>query len=139
MLTSHQSQIHHILPSALIDETRRTLALLLPEHDREVELWFKSQQQNHTKSPMSSRLPLDPQARECGQLKVEERQIEKFEIWRDRLVVLKQVFDEAEPSNIRQWWHDRRRRVQWYVNFRHLVTSHDLVHEASVEKLLNRS
>jgi hypothetical protein len=58
---------------------------------------------------------LDPLARECGQLKVKERQIENFEHWHDGLVILKQVFDEAEPSNIKQWWYDRRRRVQWYT------------------------
>jgi hypothetical protein len=46
---------------------------------------------------------------------VEERQIENFQYWHDRLVILKQVFDEAEPSNIRQWWNDRRKRVQWYT------------------------
>ena len=61
------------------------------------------------------RLPLDPQARECGQLKVEDRRIHKFHYWHDRLVILKQTFDEAEPSDIKQWWNDRRRKVQWYT------------------------
>lgn len=60
-------------------------------------------------------LQLDPLARECGQLKVSERKIENFEYYHDRLVMLKQVFDEADPSNIRQWWHDRRKKVQWYT------------------------
>lgn len=54
-------------------------------------------------------------ARECGQLKKSERQIEKFVYWHDRLVILKQVFDEAEPSTIKQWWNDRRKKVQWYT------------------------
>lgn len=54
-------------------------------------------------------------ARECGQLKKSERQIDKFRYWHDRLVVLKQVFDEAEPSTMKQWWNDRRKRVQWYT------------------------
>lgn len=53
---------------------------------------------------------LDPIARECGQLKVKERQTENFEYWHDQLVILKQAFDEAEPRNIKQWWHDRRKK-----------------------------
>ncbi|KAF4624242.1 hypothetical protein G7Y89_g13932 [Cudoniella acicularis] len=101
-----------ILPVAFIDETFRALALLLPEHDREVEKWFSGHQ---IKLEKRRKPPLDSMARECGQLKVEERQINKFEYWHDRLVILKQVFDEAEPSSMRQWWRDRRRRVQWYT------------------------
>lgn len=107
-----QSEDCTIFPSALIDETIQTLALLLPENDTDIEKWFASQQSQLLKR---GKLPLDPSAREGGQLKVKERQIENFEYWHDRLVILKQVFDEAEPSNIRQWWCDRRRRVQWYT------------------------
>jgi hypothetical protein len=29
--------------------------------------------------------------------------------------MLKQVFDEAQPRTIVQWWHDRRNGVQWYT------------------------
>jgi hypothetical protein len=75
----------------------RTLALLLPEHDKDVEIWFKQQKAKFQKR---RNLPLDPLARECGQLKVEERQIDNFEYWHDRLVILKQVFDEAERMYI---------------------------------------
>ncbi len=31
------------------------------------------------------------------------------------LVVLKQVFDEATPQTLTQWWFDRRNGVQWYT------------------------
>ena len=95
-----------------MDETISTLALLLPEHDEDVKEWFQQEQLNVQKH---GRFRLDPLARECGQLKVSERKIEKFEYYHDRLVILKQVFDEAEPRNITQWWHDRRKKVQWYT------------------------
>jgi hypothetical protein len=95
-----------------VDETISTLALLLPEHDEDVKEWFQQEQLNVQKQ---GRFRLDPLARECGQLKVSERKIEKFEYYHDRLVILKQVFDEAEPRNITQWWHDRRKKVQWYT------------------------
>jgi len=100
------------LPHDLVEETLRTLALLLPEHDRGVEKWFHA---HENKAQKRCKLPLDPLARECGQLKMDERQIDKFQYWHDRLVILKQVFDEAEPRNIKQWWCDRRRHVQWYT------------------------
>jgi hypothetical protein len=29
--------------------------------------------------------------------------------------MLKQVFDEAQPKTIRQWWYDSRNGVQWYT------------------------
>jgi hypothetical protein len=57
---------------------------------------------------------LDPRAISCGQLKLEDRQIEHFKFWHDRLVILKQYFDDSEPRSIRQWWFDDRKRVQWF-------------------------
>jgi hypothetical protein len=48
-------------------------------------------------------------------LNAEERQIDNFKYWHDRLVVLKQVFDEARPADIWQLWYDRRQTHQWYT------------------------
>jgi len=95
-----------IFPPGLIDETLRTLALLLPMHDRDSRKWF---QKHHTK------LRLDPSAIACGQLKLEERQITHFKYWHDRIIVLKQFFDESQPRTIKQWWFDDRKRVQWFA------------------------
>jgi hypothetical protein len=64
---------------------------------------------------LSLRLSLDVQAAMCGHLKASGRPIENFSFWHDRLVILKQVFDEAEPSTIYEWWHDRRKGMQWYT------------------------
>jgi len=59
---------------------------------------------------------VDPRLTLCGSLQVEDRQIERFVFWRDRLVVLKQAFDDATPKTISQWRHDRRNSsVQWYT------------------------
>lgn len=57
---------------------------------------------------------LDINACRCGQLRAEDRQIDEFKYWRDRLVILKQVFDEAEPTSWSQWWYDRRKGMQRY-------------------------
>lgn len=94
------------LPKDVINETLRTLALLFPENDAPSRRWCR-------------RLPdfrsMDPQVLFCGYLKTDNRQIEKFVHWHDRLVVLKQVFDEATPRTLSQWWHDRRNGVQWWT------------------------
>ncbi|KAF2969455.1 hypothetical protein GQX73_g4119 [Xylaria multiplex] len=92
-----------LLPANLASETLQTLALLFPSTDFETRKWI-------LKVPS-----IDPRVSRCGRLKTDLRQIEKFLIWRDRLVMLKQVYDEAQPKTLRQWWHDRRNGVQWYT------------------------
>lgn len=52
---------------------------------------------------------------DSGQLIADERQVETFKYWHDRLVVLKQVYDEAQPKTMSQWWYDRRNGVQWFT------------------------
>jgi hypothetical protein len=82
------------------------LALLFPQSDSNIRRWF-------IKLPNSSNL--DPAVIRCGYLKADDRQIEKFKYWHDRLVILKQVFDDSSPRTIAQWWNDRRNGVQWYT------------------------
>lgn len=55
-----------------------------------------------------------PQQR-CKTLPASERQIDHFHFWRDRLVILKQAYDEATPRALPQWWYDRRNGPQWYT------------------------
>jgi hypothetical protein len=48
-------------------------------------------------------------------LKAEDRRIENFEFWDNRIAMSKQFSDEAELRTLEKWWHDRRRGVQWYT------------------------
>ncbi|KAF4947997.1 hypothetical protein FGADI_9992 [Fusarium gaditjirri] len=89
-----------------IEETLNTMALLFPKWDRDTRAWYQTQ---------ASLRGLDTRLIEIGQLDADERQIENFSYWHDRLVILKQVFDEARPGSLGQWWHDRRNGVQWYT------------------------
>lgn len=50
----------------------------------------------------------------CGSLRPSDRRIERFQYWQERLVILKNAFDESRPSKLSQWWYDRRNGVQWY-------------------------
>lgn len=101
--TNHSSTL---LPEGLAEETLQTLALLFPMTNPETRKWFEN---------IATTQNIDKKAIRCGRLRIEDRRIKAFKFWHDRLVVLKQLFDEAEPSTISQWWCDRRRRVQWYT------------------------
>ena len=100
-LTSYLSSI---LPPDLVEETARTLALLIPA-DKKMKIWFSQKQKA---------LGLDPKAGAYGPLNATARQTEQFNYWRDRLIILKQTFDEAEPHTLSLWWYDDRKKVQWY-------------------------
>lgn len=77
-----------------------------------VKRWFEAQARLQKKHNIT----LDPLARQCGQLTWEERQMENFDPWRDRVEILKQAFDEHEPASVLQWWSDGRRNwTHWYT------------------------
>ncbi|KAK1761039.1 hypothetical protein QBC47DRAFT_368919 [Echria macrotheca] len=101
-----QEQNSPLFPDGFVCETLQTLALLFPKYDNPVRAWYRTQALKHG---------LDYEAVEAGHLVTDDRQAEKFMYWRDRLVVLKQAYDEARPLTIGQWWHDRRNGVQWYT------------------------
>jgi len=82
------------------------LALLFPKWDRQTRTWYTQE---------ASLRGLDTEVVEVGHLDADQRQIENFSYWHDRLIVLKQVFDEARPNTLGQWWNDRRNGVQWYT------------------------
>jgi len=100
-----QKRVAHqtLLPAGVAEETLRTLSLLFPQNDTKTKGWMSSQDE------------IDPELCRCGALRAHDRRFDKFAVWHDRLVILKQVFDEARPETIPQWWRDRRDRVQWYT------------------------
>ena len=71
--------------------------------------WYKTQMKE-----MSPSLYLDPTLLKCGHLRAEDRHIDTFHFWRDRIVILKQVFDDSEPASWSQWWYDKRSGVNRY-------------------------
>lgn len=108
-----------LLPTGLPEETLRTLALLFPQAEFSRTLgsahakttWLSSLHEKYEKTNCL----VDKRLTRCGNLNTSERQIQNFKFWRDRLVVLKQAYDEATPNNLSQWWYDRRNGVQWYT------------------------
>ena len=105
-LELHKISANSILPRALLDETMQTLGLLIPSLDKKSQTWFRKNQK---------RLSLDRKAGSYGPLNADARQIDCFHYWRDRLIILKQTFDESEPHTLSLWWNDDRKKVQWYT------------------------
>lgn len=105
-LECQQHNQKSLLPDGVANETLETLKLLFPKSATETKKWFLKE------APTAE---VDSRVIQCGQLGSDRRKIENFKFWRDRLVTLKQVFDEAQPKTISQWWNDGRNGVQWYT------------------------
>lgn len=92
-----------VFPDNFVNETLATLALLFPQGNQNTEKWYKKQE-----SPDE----LDHEVHKCGS---PQRRIDEYNFWHDRLVILKETFDETRPSTLSQWWNDRREGTQWYT------------------------
>jgi hypothetical protein len=101
-----QSGLRAIFPDNFVDETRRTLSLMLPVADKASVKWFDSEQR---------RLGLDITAGNCRHLRATQRNIQDLNFWRDRLIISKEAFDTSQPSGLLQFWRDDRNRVQWWT------------------------
>lgn len=88
-----------LVPKAVLAETQRTLGLLFPKGDDDVKSWYKRQAAKHK---------LDLWLLEYEPLTLQQRQIDGFEFWRDRLIMLKTCYNEAQPLKPKQLFYDRR-------------------------------
>ncbi|KAH8900528.1 hypothetical protein GQ53DRAFT_675266, partial [Thozetella sp. PMI_491] len=103
-LQSHME--HPLFPTSFIEETIRTLALLFPQNDYKTRAWVTA---------LAKTTQIDQGIISCGSLRAQDRRFERFSVWHDRLVILKQAFDDPSPKTLGQWWRDRRNGVQWYT------------------------
>jgi hypothetical protein len=93
-------------PAGLIDETLRTLALLFPKQDKDTKKWLRTIRPSAT---------IDRHLMDFQRLRSDQRQIDNFTFWQERLVILKETFDESRPARLSQWWYDRRDGHVWYT------------------------
>jgi hypothetical protein len=91
-----------------VNETIRTLALLLPGSSKAPNKWYQRKQKGHEQE-------LDQCAGSSGHLNASQRRLEEFKYWGERLGILKQAFDDSEPPSVFHWWRDDRKKVQWYT------------------------
>ena len=94
----------NILPPDLLEETLQTMALLLPPSDPKVKKWF--QQIQAKQAPL-----IHGWLHRVASVR-RHAKIKHFRSWRDRIIVLKEVYDEHEPRGILQLWRDDRRQIQ---------------------------
>lgn len=95
-----------MFPPGLIAETIRTLALIFPKHDKQTKRMLQVVRPSQR---------VDRRLQRLQKLRLDDRQIETFKFWRDRLIILKQAFDDPRPARLSQWWYDRRDGHVWYT------------------------
>jgi len=101
-----QSSFSSIFPPRFLDETRRTVWLVLLIADNDCRKWFDADY---------CRLGLGVGPDDITHLRAPQRNIQNFDFWRDRLIVAKDAFDTSQPSGLIQFWRDDRNRVQWWT------------------------
>ncbi|TDZ31027.1 hypothetical protein C8035_v002309 [Colletotrichum spinosum] len=104
-----------VFPEGLLQETVDTLALIFPNSEFGTVGGFVCRRRKWLEELWSRHRDqcIDTGTGTGERLQAEARRIEKSRFWRDRLVVLEQAYDDATPSSMSQWWHDRRNRVVW--------------------------
>lgn len=93
-----------LLPPGLAEETRRTITLLFSERGRSARMRLSRQ---------AGFRRVDEGLSGLGPVLREHRRIQSYKYWRDRLVDLKETFDQTKPTTWRQWLHDRRNTPEW--------------------------
>jgi hypothetical protein len=41
------------------------------------------------------------------------RNLDHYNIWKERLAIAQYTYDKSKPGRLRQWWFDRRRKMEW--------------------------
>lgn len=103
-----KNQQEQLFPDNFVYETLQTLALLFPQNK-----WYKRSKTWYHKYLEPTTEDADLDVLSCGPLTMTS--INDYKYWNDRLVRLKQIFDQAKPGTLRQWWNDRREGTQWYA------------------------
>jgi len=104
-----------LFPDGLLEETRRTLDILLPRFSPETTRWFRSQTRSNWWAFQKTAYHIDQDCATSNILKNEQRRIITFSYFRDRLIVLKEEYDAHTPQNIKECWHDYRKPAQWWA------------------------
>jgi len=104
-----------LFPDGLFDETRRTLNVLVPLFAPSSTKWFKQEMSAGFFSSGRLRFRPDPAVASSGSMSQEQRKLENFVYFRDRLIILKEEYDAHEPQNVIQYWYDYRKPAQWWA------------------------
>ena len=93
-------------PDGLLLETDRTIGLLFPWHKKGAEKRLRKLSKKE-KADVEANW-LDEEIEDFQRL-----QLSSYPIYQQRLLLIQQRYDNAKPSRPKQWWYDRRRRLEW--------------------------
>jgi len=99
------SKYSEMFQGGFLAETNKIMSLLLPRSDAPRRKWLQRE---------SKEQDLDNSVLACPYLKASERTVKHFDYYRDRLIILREVFEEHEPRSILQYWRDDRKLIQWW-------------------------
>ncbi|CEJ86332.1 hypothetical protein VHEMI04077 [[Torrubiella] hemipterigena] len=97
-----------LFADGFVYETIQTLALLFPQNT-----WYRDSKAWYHKYLEPTVTDADPGVLSCGPLTMTS--LDSYRFWHDRLSRLQQIFDQAKPRTLSQWWNDRREGTQWYA------------------------
>ena len=98
--------VRTVLPKDLLEETNRSLALLLPRANTECKKWYQKQLKRYPNlDPTAGDLTMTPR----------DRELDSYIYWNERLEIIVEAYNKSEPKALPQWWNDRRNKVQWYT------------------------
>ncbi|KAK0733096.1 hypothetical protein B0T26DRAFT_631421, partial [Lasiosphaeria miniovina] len=49
---------------------------------------------------------VDERLARCGTPTADAQKLQNCRIWRDRLITLKEAYDQETPTDFRQWWRN---------------------------------
>lgn len=92
-----------LYPVDVLKETEETLALLFPITDH-----------GGKGSKRTRRLRDKHEVDIEAQLEVPVyRNLDHYTIWKERLAIVQYTYNRSKPSRPRQWWFDRRNKMEW--------------------------
>lgn len=101
-----QSSFKNVFPPHFIEETRRSINLLLPRSEPSCRYWLEKQSRRQD-------IGVSIEGSESDELI--HRNLYAFKFWRDRLIIAKDVFDTSQPQGFRQLIRDDRNKVQYWT------------------------
>jgi hypothetical protein len=91
----------HLYPEGVLEETQETLELLFPTMNlKDSKRTRRLRDRDNVDIEAARDLPA-------------ATALSHYKHWGERLAIIQQAYDNARPKKYRQWWFDRRNRVEW--------------------------
>jgi hypothetical protein len=96
-----------VFPDGFLSEAADTLQLLFPT----IAQKEKRRARHYMRKLRSDLVPAEDIERRLS--KHEQIDLSRYKYFGARLAIIQDYYDHATPHTPRQWWYDRRNRVEW--------------------------